>query len=128
MGRAGAEITLDEYFAGQESSRRIFDALEGTVARLGAFELRVSKSQVAFHRSGHAFAWAWMPDQYLGPGHAPLVLSVALPRRDASARWKQVVEPSPGRFMHHLELQTEQDIDDEVAKWLEEAAGEAGSA
>jgi len=120
-------MTRDEYFAGHESARRIFDAVDATVTPLGPVEVRVTKSQVAFSRS-RAFAWTWMPDQYLGSGHAPLVLSVAMSRRDESPRWKQVVEPAPGRFMHHLELHSEQDIDDEVAKWLEEAAGEAGPA
>jgi hypothetical protein len=127
MGRAGAEITLDEYFSGQELSRRIFDVLEGVVTQLGPHDVRATKSQVAFRR-GRAFAWAWTPDRYLGAGHAPLVLSVALSHRDGSPRWKQVVEPARGRFMHHLELRSEQDIDDEVAKWLAEAASEAGQA
>ena len=49
----------------------------------------VTKSQVAFAR-GRTFAWAWVPDRYLGGGHAPLVLSVALSHRDDSPRWKPV--------------------------------------
>jgi hypothetical protein len=36
------------------------------------------------------------------------------------ARWKEIVEPTPGRFMHHLELHVETDIDDEVRRWLVE--------
>jgi hypothetical protein len=67
-----------------------------------------------------------MPDRYLGAGHAPLVLSVALRRRDASSRWKEVVEPAPGRFMHHLELRELADIDDEARAWLAEAWEAAG--
>jgi len=127
MSLAGAEITVDEYFAGHESSRRIFEAVQTALARLGPYDTRATKSQVAFSRT-RGFAWAWMPDQYLGQGHAPLVLSVALSRHDGSSRWKQVVEPARGRFMHHLELYSEQDIDDQVANWLAEAASEAGGA
>jgi hypothetical protein len=41
---------------------------------------------------------------YLRREAAPLVLSVFLWRRDASPRWKSVVEPVSGRFTHHLEL------------------------
>ncbi|MHB1344909.1 MAG: DUF5655 domain-containing protein [Thermoleophilia bacterium] len=72
------------------------------------------------------FAWAWLPDRYLGLDHAPLVLSVALERRDGSCRWKQVVEPSPGRFMHHIELRCTSEIDDDVSRWLREAWVAAG--
>jgi hypothetical protein len=98
----------------------LFAALRGMLAALGPVELRVTKSQVAFrHRRG--FAWAWMPGKYLRGQAAPLVLSVALPERDPSPRWKQIVEPAPRRFMHHLELYTPEDLDDEVAAWLKEA-------
>jgi hypothetical protein len=121
-------MTLDDFFRGRDESRRIFDALRAAVEAVGPVELRVTKSQVAFRKvpmqvRGHrvAFAWAWMPDVYLGPGHAPLVLTVALRRRDSSPRWKQVVEPVPGRFTHHLELYSADAIDDEVRAWLAEA-------
>ena len=113
-------MTLDEFFLGHGGSRCIFEALREAVAAIGPAELRVTKSQIAW-RHRIAFAWAWMPDVYLGPGHAPLVLTVALRRRDSSPRWKQVVEPVPGRFTHHLELYSPDPIDDEVRAWLAEA-------
>ena len=40
---------------------------------------------------------------------------------EASPRFKEIVEPSEGRFMHHLELFSAEEIDDEVAGWLREA-------
>ena len=111
---------ISDFFTGYEAARPIFDALRQAVEALGPVELRVGKSQVSFRRR-IAFAWAWMPDRYLGPGHAPLVLSVALRHRDASPRWKEIVEPAPGRFMHHLELRAPDEIDDEVRRWIAEA-------
>ena len=113
-------MTLDEYFAGQPDSRRIFDALHSAVDALGPAQIRVTKSQVAFRRR-RAFAWAWMPGVYLRGRHAPLVLTLSLRRRDPSPRWKEIVEPAPGRFTHHLELHSTADIDDEVRSWLQEA-------
>jgi hypothetical protein len=113
-------MTLEEFFEGQELSRQLFDALRGMIEKLGPVELRVTKSQIAFRR-GKAFAWAWMPGKYLRRKAAPLVLSVSLPERDASPRWKQIVEPAPGRFMHHLELYAIDEIDDEVRAWLQVA-------
>jgi hypothetical protein len=117
-------MTLDEFFAGQEQSRQLFEALRGMVESIGPSDLRVSKSQIAFRRR-KAFAWAWMPGKYLRGRPAPLVLTLSLHRRDPSPRWKEVVEPSPGRFTHHLELYSVADLDDEVRQWLREAWVEA---
>ena len=113
-------MTLDEFFAGRDDSRALFDALRAHIDSLGPSEMRVTKSQVAW-RTRRAFAWAWLPTMYLGERGAPLVMSVALRRRDPSPRWKQVVEPSEGWFMHHLEVRSEADFDDEVRAWLAEA-------
>jgi hypothetical protein len=111
---------LDRFFAGQPLSRRLFDAVLRAMDPIGPVTLRVTKSQVAFRRR-RAFAWAWMPRQYLRGDLAPLVLTFGLLRRDASPRWKEIVQPVKGRFTHHLELNTEGDIDAEVRSWLYEA-------
>jgi hypothetical protein len=113
-------MTLDDFFAGQDESRRLFDTVRSAVDRIGPAELRVTKSQVAFRRR-IAFAWVWMPGQYLRLPVAPLVLSIGLRERSISPRWKQIVEPRPGRFTHHLELYAEADVDEEVSGWLQAA-------
>ena len=124
---AHASITmmLNEFFAGYEASRPIFEALREAIEELGPSEIRVTKSQVAFYRR-KAFAWAWMPDPYLHSNHAPLVLTLSFRYRDPSPRWKEIVEPKPGRFTHHLQLYSPADIDDEVRDWLR-AAWEAAA-
>ena len=126
-------MTLDEFFDGADESRQLFDALRAAVESIGAAEVRVTKSQISFrHRKAFAFkrqkafAWAWMPGKYLRDKVAPLVLTLALTRRDPSPRWKQVVEPAAGRFTHHLEIYSKDQIDDEVRQWLEEAWLQAG--
>jgi hypothetical protein len=118
-------MTLDEYFDGQDESRQLFDGLCDIMESIGTAEMRVTKSQVAFRRR-KAFAWAWMPGNYLRGRVAPLVLSLAFQHRDTSPRWKEIVEPSPGRFMHHLELYSSADLDDEVHNWLQAAWSQAG--
>ena len=118
-------MTLDDHFAGLETSRRLFDALAEAVARLGDVDVKVTKTQVAFRRRVN-FAYAWVPQKHLGCPAAPLVLTVALHRRDTSPRWKEVVEPAPGRFTHHLELHQPDELDEEVTGWLREAWEGAG--
>jgi hypothetical protein len=58
---------------------------------------------------------------------APLVLTLSFPYRHGSPRWKEIVEPAPGRFTHHLELYSTADIDDEVTGWLRDARTTAAS-
>ena len=113
-------MTLDEFFTGYEASRPIFEALREAIEELGPAEIRVTKSQVAFYRK-KAFAWTWVPDRHLHGKHAPLVLTLGFRRRDSSPRWKEIVEPYPGRFTHHLELYSAADIDNEVRAWLQAA-------
>jgi len=121
-------LTLDEFFEGAEASRELFEGLRAAMDEVGDAEVRVMKSQVAFRRrkafafkGQKTFAWAWMPGKYLHGKVAPLVLTLALTRRDASPRWKEVVEPKPGCFTHHLEIYSKDQIDDEVHLWLKEA-------
>ncbi|MGE3856937.1 MAG: DUF5655 domain-containing protein [Dehalococcoidia bacterium] len=117
---------LDRFFDGRPEARALFDAVQARIAALGVdgVRLRVTKSQVAFSRR-RGFAWAWTPDRYLRGRTAPLVLSIALGRRDGSARWKEVVQPAPARWMHHLELTDAAQLDVEVDAWLSEAAAGA---
>jgi hypothetical protein len=117
-------MSLDDFFAGRPDSRGIHDVVDRAVREVGRADLRVTKSQVAFRRN-RAFAWTWIPGRYLKGDHPPLVLSVALRRRDRSERWKEVVEPTPGSFMHHLELASAADVDDHVRGWIREAWEEA---
>ncbi len=98
--------------------------MRGAIENIGPAEIRVSKSQIAFRRR-KAFAWVWMPGQYLKGKVAPLVLTLSFRRKDASPRWKEIVEPAPSRFTHHLELYSTKEVDAEVRKWLEDAWAEA---
>lgn len=81
--------------------------------------VRTTTSQVAF-RNRRGFAYIWNPRRHLRTG-VPAVLSIALSRRVESSRFKEVVHPSHGVWMHHLELNTPGGVDAEVAAWLREA-------
>ena len=125
LSRDDCEDALEQFFAGHEASRQIFDVLRDAIDAIGPAELRVTRSQIAFRRRV-AFAWAWTPARYLRGQVAPLVLTLSFPAQDTSPRWKQVVEPAPGRFTHHLELFTIDDLDVQVSDWLRQAWLEAG--
>lgn len=80
-------MTPEEFFAGKPLPQLLFARIRQIVDDIGPASIRLSKSQIAFRRR-RAFAWVWMPDRYLHGQTAPLVLSMSLPWRDPSPRWK----------------------------------------
>jgi hypothetical protein len=112
--------TPQEFLAGHPLAQAVFDR----VTALCPAEIRVSKSQIAL-RCKRGFAYLWLPGQYLRKPGAEVVLSIALGRRDPSPRFKEVTHPFPKHWMHHLEVHAVNEIDDEVAAWLHEAAERA---
>jgi hypothetical protein len=111
-------------FAGSPAGLRILAAVRDAVGELGGAQVRTTRSQVAFRRR-RGFAWLWRPGMYVR-SDVPAVLSIALPRRLASPRFKEVVRPSPRAWMHHLELSAPEQVDAEVRRWLREAFDAAG--
>lgn len=109
-----------DYFSGHPLAFALHQEVATIISRIGPAQIRVSKSQVGFYRE-HPFAATWRASQYLIREQASLVLSIYLRRRDTSSRWKEVVEPSPGRFTHHLELHSVAEVDEFVRARLTEA-------
>lgn len=115
--------TAEEVFAESPVGLEIHGRLRSALGDLD-LEVRATRSQVAFrHRTG--FAYLWYPGRYVR-SRVPAVLSLALPQRLESRRFKQVVSPSPAVWMHHLELNGPDDLDDEVIGWLRAAYDAAG--
>jgi hypothetical protein len=115
-----ASVPLSTFFRGRPQARRLFASVARAVQSAGPSSRRVTPTQIVFEAE-RPFAWAWCPGRWLRGATAPLVLSIALPRRDRSPRWKEVVRPAPRRWMHHLELHDADDLDAEVRRWLIEA-------
>ncbi len=109
-----------DFFRGHELSQRVFEAVREAVDAAGRSDIRVTKSQVMFRRRGGC-EFAWLPNMYLRRGGLPLVLTVRLQRRDESPRWTRVTETSRGVTLHHLDLNSEAEVDAEVRAWLKEA-------
>lgn len=113
------ERTPEQFFDEFPAGLRIYEAVEGLVGGLGDVSIRVTKSQIAFRRR-KAFLYVWRPGQYV-KSDVPAVLSIALPRQVVSERFKEVAHPSPTTWMHHIELQDVDELDDQVRGWVVEA-------
>lgn len=115
--------TAGTFFQGLPLGQSIYRVVAEVVSSFGPAEVRVSKSQMAFrHRRG--FAYLWHPGQYV-KSIVTAVLSLALPRELPSPRFKEIANPSPNIWMHHLEIQDSALVDSEVEDWLREAYNSA---
>lgn len=118
-------MTPEEHLAGSPLGLAVLGRLRDVLRAVPDVEVRASRSQVAFRRR-RGFAWLWLPGLYLAHPDAEVVVSIALAREDDSPRWKQVAHPTAWHWIHHLEIGALEDVDEELAGWLLEAAARAG--
>jgi hypothetical protein len=114
-------VQPEDLFEGHPAALSVLRAVLDLADGLGGVEIRTSKSQVALRRR-RGFAYLWRPGQYLARPAAEIVLSVVLDRHDGSSRWKEVAHPAPTWWTHHLEVGDPAELDEEVLRWLREAA------
>lgn len=118
------ERAVEAFFDGSPLGLLLCRAVADAVDSIGPADVRVTKSQVAFRRR-KGFAYVWRPGRYVR-SEVPAVLSIALPVRLDSERFKSVVHPAPEVWMHHLELTDPGQVDDQVRGWLADAYASAG--
>jgi len=108
------------FFEGHPRALETYRAVRAALDDLDQVEVRVTASQVAF-RARRGYAYLWLPGRWLRNPATELVLSIALDRLIDSPRFKEVVHPARTVWMHHLEVSTPAEVDDEVVGWLREA-------
>jgi len=123
VGSHGNGRTPDDLFDGHPDALTLYREVSDAVATIGEADVQVTKSQIAFRRR-RGFAYVWRPGQYV-KSDVPAVLSIALSHEVCSHRIKSVAHPSANVWMHHIELYTATQIDDEVRGWLAEAYEDA---
>lgn len=84
-------------------------------------DVQVARTQISF-RNRHVFAMASLPWRKVkGWPEAYLLVSFGLPCRKESPRIAQAVEAYPNRWTHHVLVVAEDEIDDTLMSWLDEA-------
>lgn len=110
MERAAA-VPAEEWFAEHPEALPVYARVRELFGPVGSYEVRITRSQLAFRRR-RGFAYVRLLGPFLDSD--VVAVSVALERRLDSARFKQVVQPRPHLWMHHLEVHDLTDLDDEV--------------
>ena len=84
-------------------------------------KIKVAKTQISF-RSRYVFAVVSLPwRRQKGCPERYMLVSFGLAAHRQSPRIRQAVEAYPGRWTHHVVVQTAEEIDRELLDWIHEA-------
>lgn len=107
------------FFGGRPSALPVYQELFHHLENLFPnASVKVQKSQISFYGS-HLFAMASLPRRKREEGI--VVVSFGLGRRVNSPRVAAATEPYPNRWTHHVPLSGQQEVDEELLRWLREA-------
>lgn len=119
--RASGEWTVEGLFAGRPVSMALFHAVQLYIESLGTVRMEAMKSQISFG-TRTKFAWVWLPMPWAkNRPENSIVLIIGLGRQIKHERIVQAIEPRPGRWTHHIIIENEVGLDDDVRAWLREA-------
>ncbi len=103
---------------GKASESALYAHIEAFVLAFAEVSVKHDRTQTAFVRKVQ-FAWVSMPRRKADAG--AVMLSIGLPSRIDSPRILHAAEVAPGRWMHHMLIREESELDAEVCAWLEAA-------
>lgn len=112
---------MRDFFKDFPGTNELFDLVANYIDRLGKIETEVTKSQISFGAK-RKFAWVWLPQKWIKKApQSSIVLTIGLRRQINDQRIKEVKEPYPGRFVHHIVLHDKNEFDEAIQLWLKEA-------
>ena len=113
--------TVEGLFSGWPAAFKLFLAVRKYIESIGPVRVEAAKTQVSFG-TRTKFAWVWLPQMWINrqPENS-ITLTFDAARRIEHERIKQAVEPRPGRWTHHVVMEEEPDLDENVRGWLREA-------
>lgn len=103
---------------GRARETALYAGVEAQLLAYGDVSVKHDRTQTAFVRRVQ-FAWVSLPRRRADAG--AVMLSIGMPGPMNSPRFLHVAQVAPNRWMHHMLLRTEADLDAEVLAWLEAA-------
>ena len=116
------ETDIARFFSQMPGIVPVYVAIEDRIlSRFQNVSVEIFKTQISF-RSKRGFAYVWLPGRKLKNRPVRyLVLSFGLDKRIQSPRILESVETYKNRWMHHLIIENQAEIDDEVMDWINQA-------
>jgi Domain of unknown function (DUF5655) len=110
------DLRIDALFEGKEGARAVYDALLGTLRRIGATAAEPKKTSIHLTAGPGTSAFAGVH-----PRKAAILLNVRTDTPLAGARIRKTEQVSRNRYHNELLLAVPSEVDDELAGWLAEA-------
>lgn len=83
--------------------------------------MKVGKTQIGFSNR-YGFAYIWPPHRKVkGRPGIYAIVTFGLAYKKMHPRIVEAVEPYPGRWTHHVLIENEREIDDELMEWIRES-------
>jgi hypothetical protein len=111
---------VNKLFEKYPGALELYLSIQQFISSLGGITIETTKNQVSFGTK-RKFAWIWLPQKWVRAPHDSVTLTFALHERLESPKIKEVVEPYPNRFTHHVVITSPGQFDDEVRSWLKDA-------
>lgn len=117
------EKTLEEFFRRDPVMLPVYLEWEQILRnRYSGCRFRVGSSQISVQEDGHTFCAFWLPVfPVKGRPEHYMILTIFLNHGLDSARPVEQTQVRPGRFSHHLLMESTRDWDRQVEKWVDEA-------
>ena len=113
--------TIEGLFEGRPQAFRLFLAVRRYIESIGPVEVAATKTQVSFGVKTK-FAWVWLPQMWIKKRPLnTITLALDLDHKVNDPRIREAVEPQPGRWTHHILIDTELDLDEQVKACIREA-------
>jgi hypothetical protein len=112
---------VEDFFFEKPQQLNLYQAVESLIDSIGPVTIEISKSQISFGTKTK-FAWVWLPP--IWSTNRPencIVLTFGAEKQIDDEQIVEVVEPYPGRFTHHIIIEDESDLTDQVYRFLCEA-------
>jgi predicted transport protein len=116
------DADIEAYFGKVPGTLPLYEAVERAVRAVAPrAKIKVHKTQITFYDK-YNFAFVWLPIRKMrGRPEVYVIMSFDLGRQETNPRIVQSVETYPGRWVHHVVIQSADEIDDQVIGWLREA-------
>ena len=119
-------VSADEllFFDSKQQALPLYMAFrEAVLARVPDARIEVKKTQISFFNHYMFAAVSFTPVRRVKDRPNPfLTITFGLSYRKESARIDTATEPYPNRWTHHVMIGTEEEIDEELISWIQEAA------
>ncbi|MBR1586151.1 MAG: hypothetical protein IJ662_11465 [Clostridia bacterium] len=112
------------FFNGREGALPLYGAFRARLfALVPDVEIKVRKTQISYYRR-HMFACVSFLPARNKPARPQdyITVTFGLPTRVDSSRIDIACQPQPNRWTHHVLIGSIQEIDDEMMRWIQQAA------